>query len=199
MIKYWKVEQGTDEWHELRKWKLTASHATAIGANGKGLDTYCRSIVEEAVKLERSEIYTNTDMQRGNRLEPIARSAYELHTGSKVYEVGGITNNEFLNCWASPDGLVGADGGVEIKARNDSKHFGLLIGDEKEIPFNQIQMSLLISEREWWDFVSINTNFDKPLFIKRIYPDLAYFEKLKSGIVKGNELIKKYYEQYKAF
>ena len=57
-------------------------------------------------------------------------------------------------------------------------------------------MSLLISEREWWDFISINPNFSKPLFIERVYPDKKIFDKLIQGFNLGNELIKHYIKIY---
>lgn len=196
MVNYHDIEQGSQEWFDLRKGKLTASNATAIGANGAGLVTYCKEIVLELIGIEK-ERYTNIDIERGNELEPLARSAYEFQTGNEVKEVGFITNDLYPNVGMSPDGLIGIDGGCEIKARNDIKHFSLILGETKEIPVNQIQMSLLLSEREWWDFISFNPNFSKPLFIKRIYPDLKYFEKLKAGIIKGNELIESMLKSYK--
>jgi len=195
MVRYHNIEQGTPEWFELRKGKLTASNATAIGANGAGLITYCKEIVLELIGVEK-EHYTNSDIERGNELESIARSSYEFQTGYEVEQVGFITNDLYKNAGMSPDGLIGLDGGCEIKARNDIKHFSLILGETKEIPVNQIQMSLLISERKWWDFISFNPNFRNPLFIKRIYPDLKYFEKLKSGIIKGNELIEQMLNTY---
>ena len=196
MITYYDLEQGTPEWFDLRKGKLTASNATAIGANGAGLLTYCKEIAMELIGVEK-EYYINSDMERGNNLESVARSAYEFQTGLTVDQVGFITNDLYLNTGMSPDGLIGLGGGVEIKARNDLKHFSLILGETKEIPFNQIQMSLMISERSWWDFISFNPNFSKPLFIKRIYPDELYFEKLKAGIIKGNQLIESMLNEYK--
>lgn len=198
MIKYYnEIKQTSPEWFELRKGKLTASHATAIGANGKGLETYAKKKVIELV-AEKEEIYTNSDMLRGIELEPFAAQYYEFETGLNTLECGFIENSKYKNCGCSPDRLIGEDGGIEIKARNNEKHFSLILGDEKEIPFNQIQMTLLVTEREWWDFVSYNPNFaETPIFIKRIYPDLKYFEKLEKGIVKGNELIEKYLQIYK--
>jgi len=196
MVRYHNIEQGTPEWFELRKGKLTASNATAIGANGAGLVTYCKEIVLELIGIEK-EHYTNSDIERGKELESIARSSYEFQTGYEVEQVGFITNDLYKNAGMSPDGLIGLDGGCEIKARNDIKHFSLILGETKEIPVNQIQMSLLISERKWWDFISFNPNFKNPLFIKRIYPDLKYFEKLKSGIIEGNKLIEQMLITYK--
>jgi len=196
MITYHNIEQGSPEWFELKADKMSASNATAIGANGDGLVTLCKGIVNNILKVNEEEGYTNSIMDRGVRLEPVARIGYELKTGLKVNEIGFVTNNKYKNVGASPDGLIGNDGGCEIKARNAIKHLSLILGETKEIPFNQIQMSLLITEREWWDFVSFNPNHKNPLFIKRIYPDMVYFEKLKKGFEKGNELIKKYLDIY---
>ena len=58
-------------------------------------------------------------------------------------------------------------------------------------------MSLLITGREWWDFVSYNGNFKENLYIERIYPDEEKFEKLKKGIEKGKSLIKEICQKYK--
>ncbi len=196
MIQIHNTDQGSDEWFELRKGKMTASNATPIGANGKGLETYCKKIVSEMVKTEPTEHYTNSDIERGNELESIGLSSYEFEMNCEVETVGFITNDEFKNVGCSPDGLVGLNGGIEIKARNDDKHFSLIQGDTKEIPFNQIQMCLLVSGRKWWDFISINTNFSKSILIKRIYPDEKYFDKLKKGFEKGNNLIVEYLEKY---
>lgn len=198
MITYHEVEQGSDEWFELRKGKLTASNATAIGANGVGLNTYCKQIALELVGYEKDK-YTNDTIERGNILEPTARTAYELEKGVTIKQVGFITNDKYPNTGISPDGLILDIGGAEIKARNNEKHFSLIMGETKEIPYNQIQMTLLITEREWWDFISFNPNLSKPLFIKRIYPDLAVFNKLKKGFEIGNRLIKEYVELYNKY
>ena len=198
MIHYYNIEQGSDEWHELRKGKLTASNATAIGANGSGLKTYCENIALDTVGFEKDN-YINDVMERGNILEPIARTAYEFENNVSIKEVGFIMNDKYPNVGVSPDGLIEDNGGCEIKARNNNKHFSLILGNVKEIPYNQIQMTLLITEREWWDFISFNPNLSKPIFVKRIYPDLVYFEKLKSGFITGNKLISEYVKKYNSY
>ena len=198
MIKFHNVEQKTDEWFALKSGVLSASDATAIGANGAGLETLCREKALELIGVKK-ESFTNTDTDRGNRLEPVGRAAYEFKTGLSVIEFGFITNDLYPNAGISPDGIIGDDGGCEIKARNNLKHLGLIFGDTKEIPYNQIQMSLMITEREWWDFISINPDFSKPLFIKRIFPDLKYFAKLQTGIANGNLRIKELVDEYNNF
>lgn len=195
MIHYHNFDQCSPEWFEFKSGKMSASNATPIGANGAGLKTYCMELAMQNQGIERAK-FTNSDIERGNELEPLAVTTYELEFGVKVDLIGCVTNDKFNNVCVSPDGLIGENGGCEIKARNDAKHFSLIQGLTKEIPFNQIQMSLLVSEREWWDFVSFNPNFSKPLFVKRIYPDLDYFEKLKKGFIQGNKLIDQYTENY---
>lgn len=191
MIEYHNIEQKSEEWFELRKGKLTGSNATAIGANGAGLKTYCKKIVLEMMGINQ-DTFQSKDMERGNELEDIARTAYELHTGLAVIETGLVTNSKFEDVSVSPDGLIYTNGGVEIKCRNDENHLSLILGDTKLIPTNQIQMTLKVTEREWWDFVNFNPNFSKPLFIKRIFPDKEYFEKLDKGFETGRGLIKEY-------
>ncbi len=198
MIEYHDIEQKSDEWFELRKGKLTGSHATPIKANGKGLETYCKKIVLEMIGIKQDS-FQSKDMERGNDLEALARTAYELHTGLVVTETGLVTNSKFKDVSVSPDGLIGKNGGAEIKCRNDENHLSLILGDKSLIPTNQIQMTLKLTEREWWDFVNFNPNFSKPLFIKRIYPDDKYFEKLDKGFETGRKLIKTYFENYNQY
>lgn len=195
---YYEIEQGSDEWFELRKGKLTGSHATAIGANGAGLITYAKEIISELVGIDK-EYYINSDIERGNELEPLAITSYEFTKGVEVVPVGFVENEKYKGVGVSPDGLVGDDGGIEIKARNDIKHLSLILGETKEIPFNQIQMNLLITERKWWDFISYNPNFEKSMFVHRVYPDEKYFEKLKKGFEHGKELIKEYLQRYENY
>lgn len=190
--------QGSDEWLEFRKGKLTGSNATPIGANKAGLETYCMEIALEMNGVIK-EHYINADMERGNELEPLAITCYEFTKNITTYNTGCITNDDYINVLASPDRLVGTDGGVEVKAKNDTKHYSLIQGDLKEVPKNQIQMCLLLSDRKWWDFVSFNPNFSKPLFIHRLYPDLEYFEKLKTGFIEGNKIIKQCIDNYNKY
>lgn len=199
MIKYHDVVQGTDEWRSLRSDKLTASNAATIAVAGKGLDTYCKSIVGNIV-ADLEESYESYDMKRGNELEPIARDYYELNYKVKVKEVGFITNSKYPNVGLSPDGIVqGYKGGIEIKARNNAKHTALILGDHKDLPIEQIQMSLLVAELDWWDSLSFNLNHSKPLFVVRVYPDLEYHEKLKKGFIKGSSLIETYLQEYRDY
>lgn len=180
------MPQGSQEWFDIRKLKLTASHATAIGNNGKGLDTYCDEIVLEAIAPK--EPYTNADIERGNELEQIARTTYEFTNDVQIEQVGFIEHNPFVGC--SPDGLL-SDGGIEIKARNNKIHYSLLKNDDVDSSVIwQMNMCMLISERGWWDFCSYNPNFKQSLYIKRFYADQSIFDKLLKGFETGERKIK---------
>lgn len=184
------LEQGSEEWHYVRKGKMTASNATAIGNNGAGLKTYCKEIIRKEFS-SNEERWSNKDTERGNELEPIARQIYEMETGNTVETVGFIEYEDEVGC--SPDGLVGEDGGIEIKCPDDKVFFDYILDGEDAISTDyiwQVQMNLLITERKWWDLIIYNPNFKKSMFIFRIYPNAEKFEKLKAGFEIGRNLLK---------
>ena len=119
------VEQGSGEWFALRlQYPLTASKAQAISAQGKGLETLCWEKMAEKYSEAPKEHFSNEHTERGNELEEQARGIYELETGNNVKEVGFVSNEEVSKVGgASPDGLVGEDGLLEIKCFADTKHF----------------------------------------------------------------------------
>lgn len=189
------MEQRSDEWFAIRKGKLTASEAQCISANGAGLKTYALKVLAEKYS-NNTEKYKNEDMERGVELEEQARMTYEIEN-SATEQVGFIEFDEYSGC--SPDGLIGDDGGLEIKCVNDVNFFKLLVNGEKEIDAKfiwQVQMCLLISERKWWDLVFYNPNFDKNMLVFRITPELTKQEKLIVGLEKGKKLIKELEQKY---
>lgn len=194
-MKIHQMEQRSDEWFEIRTGKMTASNAQSIASNGKGLESYIYAILSEKYSNNK-EIYTNGDIERGVELEDQARMTYEIEN-EKVTQVGFIENDRYSGC--SPDGLIGENGGIEIKCPNDVNFFKILCNGEKEIDTKyiwQVQMCLLISGRKWWDLVFYNTNFEKNMLIFRITPESEKQEKLKVGIKRGKILIKELTQKY---
>jgi len=180
-MKTHNVIQKSPEWFELRlQYPLTASHAQAIGNQGKGLETLCWEKMAEKHSKGIKEVYTNEHLERGNELESEARAIYELETGNTAVEVqvGGI----------SPDGLVGEDGLVEIKCFADTKHFQMSVIEGKYQW--QMQMQMLFTGRKWCDFVAYNPNFEKALLVERVLPDTEMQNKIIAGLKKGEELLK---------
>jgi len=189
------IEQRSQEWFRLRQeHPLTASEAQAIGNQGKGLETLVWGQLSAKYSTGEVDSYTNKDLERGIELEAQARSLYELETGNVVEEVGFVTNDEVSKyAGASPDGLVGKDGLLEIKCFEDKKHFKMMLEKEIEIESAyewQIQMQLLITGRKWCDFVAYSPNYKKSLLIKRVFPDKEKQDAIKKGLVIGEKLIK---------
>lgn len=184
--------QYSDEYWEVKKGKMSASEAQAIGNSGKGLETYIHSLMADYYALSREEGFTSDFMQRGLELEETALTMYEVDNDVKVERVGFLELNEYAGC--SPDALVGDNGLVEIKCLKNSNHFKILLYglDEVESKYQwQIQFQLLVTGRKWCDLIYYNPNFERDLITFRIEPDKEKQEKIKLGIEKGKELINK--------
>lgn len=193
-MKIHMVEQGSDAWKSLRVGRMTGSNASAIATGGKGLETYIWKIMSDLHATEQVEVdsYTNAHMERGTRLEPQARSLYELLYNVKVDQVGFIEDESGF--WGtSPDGLISDDTLIEIKCHDNPQHFKLLVRGAEAIDPSyiwQIQMNLLITRRKIAKYIAFNPNFKQSLLVFDVLPDPIAFEKLEAGLAKGTELIK---------
>lgn len=111
-------------------------------------------------------------LEQGSILEGEALPWYEFSTGEKIQRVGFcVTEDGRVGC--SPDGLIGENGGVEIKCPSPHVHLGYLLGGviPKEY-IAQVQGALLVTQRKWWKFISYNRNF--PPLLLTIVPDPAF-------------------------
>lgn len=183
------VEQGSDEWFNLRSLRMTASHAQAISNQGKGLQSYILELCSSHFSSAENEKFSNKHTERGNEYEDEARTIYEFETGVEVKQVGFVIHNKYAGC--SPDGLVGSKGLVEFKNPADKEHFRFMI-DRKIKPTYlwQMQMQMLLCEREWCDFVSYNPNYGEAIIIQRVYPHKESQDKITAGLQQGEEQIK---------
>jgi putative phage-type endonuclease len=192
------IEQQSPEWFAIRKGKMTASHAQAIGNAGKGLETYIYDLVAEEYSSAEKEQFSNEHTERGNELEEVARGIYELENNVDVEQVTFIEYDEYVGC--SPDGLVGENGLIEIKSPNDTEYLKYLIFGEGQIDTKyiwQCQMQMLVTGRSWNDLVIYNPNFKKSMLVYRIIPDKEKFEKLLNGFEVGKKLILEIKEKLK--
>jgi len=181
-------EQYSEEWWAIRQKKMTGSHAQAIGANGKGLETYITEVMTEYYSSCRPERYSNKDMERGLELEPEAADRYAGETFSVVETVGFVVYSDFIG--VSPDRFVSDDGLAEIKCPNDKTYFKLLLDFKIESKYMwQMQMQMLCCNRSWCDYVVYNPNFEQAILIERVLPDEKKFEKLRAGFESGQKMI----------
>jgi len=201
------MEQRTDEWFESRLGKATASRIADIIAKTKtgpsaSRENYAVQLVLERITQSKGESYTNAAMQWGTDTEPMARQQYELKRGVFVDEVGFIDHPTIAMSGASPDGLVGTDGLVEIKCPNSATHMETLVSrkiPQKYIPQMMWQMSC--TGRNWCDFVSFDPRFPENLqiFVERVDYDPTYARMLELEVTQFLDEVEKKVEILRKF
>lgn len=173
-------EQGSAEWLAARCGVPTASCFASVLAKGEGKTrrAYLYKLAGEIITGQTAEGYSNAHMERGHELEPDARALYEFTFDVQVEQVGFIRNGR-AGC--SPDGLVGANGGVEIKTKLPHLMVETILrGDVPPEHVAQVQGSMWVAEREWWDFNAYWPGF--PLFTVRAKRDEAYIRTLAAAV-----------------
>lgn len=183
--------QQSEQWFAQRLGKVTGSRFKDVLASIKNGEAAARrnyraQLVLERLTGAREETYTNTAMQWGNDNEPLARVAYEARTGLVVAEVDFI-NRESLQSGVSPDGLVGTDGGIEIKCPYQSAvHLDTLKNGMPPEHMAQVQGAMWVTGRQWWDFVSYDPRFPESLqlYVERISRDEIYIGNLEREVIK---------------
>jgi len=185
-----EIIQGTDAWRQVRVGKVTASRISDVVAKTKSGPSasranYMAELIAERLTGEPSEKFTNTAMQWGTEKEPEARSSYEFYRNVTVKEVGFIHHPKIDASGASPDGLVGDDGLVEIKCPNTATHLETLLGQMVPSKYvNQMQWQMACSGRQWCDFVSFDPRLPEAmrLFIKRMPRDDKRIAELETEV-----------------
>jgi putative phage-type endonuclease len=182
-----KIEQGSFEWFLLRLGKLTASKlALALGKTKGGWvasrdNVMCEMAVERLTGTP-TESFTSTAMQWGKDTEPLARAAYSFRRGVEVEEVAFVDHPELDWSGASPDGLVGKDGLIEIKCPNTANHIKTITGGAiKKAYIWQMQWQMACTGRKWCDFVSFDPRMPEHLqmLIRRVEFDEALVASLE--------------------
>jgi len=169
-----ELQQGTDDWKKARCGKVTASKISDMLAktqNGWGASraNYAAQLIAERLTRVPAETYVNATMQWGIDTEPKARQDYAFREGNEVQQVGFIDHPRIANSGASPDGLVGKEGLIEIKCPSTATHLDTLLGkpiDNKYIL--QMQWQMACTGRQWCDFESYDPRLPYELQIKVI-------------------------------
>lgn len=178
--------QGSPEWLQERCGHATASEFSAVLAKGQGITRtkYLRRLVAERLTGKPTELYKNGHMERGQAEEPYARMSYESRTGNEVDEVGFIKHATLLS-GCSPDGLIGTDGGCEIKSVIPTVQLEtILAGNYPPEHKAQIQGSLWLTGRKYWDFCSFSPDMPEHLrcYIFRVERDDKYIATLAAEV-----------------
>lgn len=180
------AEQRSPDWFSARLGKATASNfANVLAAKSTAAyRNYRVKLALERMTGKQEEGFQSDAMRQGTEREPLARIAYEAHTGHLVEEVG-FCLHDVLECGASPDGLVNADGGLEIKCPTPGKHFEYLRQKAEPAEYTaQIQGCMWITGHTWWDFVSFCPEFPEnaQLIVRTIARDGDYIDRLATAV-----------------
>lgn len=186
------IVQRTPEWFNLRLGKVTASRIADLMAHTKNgysasRDKYMTDLAIQILTGVVEQGFTNQAMQWGIDNEGKARDAYSFFTGNTVEEIAFINHPTIEQAGASPDGLVGDDGLVEIKCPNSNTHFEtLLTGKIKNEYLLQMQWQMACSGRKWCDFVSYDPRFPEEyvIFIKHVERDDGLIAKITNEVTK---------------
>jgi len=189
-------EQQTPEWFADRLGKVTASRLSDVMAKTRTgysatRNNYMTQLVLERVTNSRAEGYTNAAMAWGTEQEPFARAAYEAHTGQMVDEVGFIPHPEIEGTGASPDGLVGDDGMVEIKCPSSSTALECWLtkaqgGDPVDSKYYaQMQWQMRCADRSWCDYVVFDPRMPAKaqLFVHRVNRDEKFIAEAEDEVI----------------
>lgn len=194
-------EQRSEAWFEARKGIPTASEFATILSKGRGnaesltRKTYMLKLAGEILTGKPMESYSNWHMVRGQEMEPEAKNLYSFMTDFDVTEIGFIRNGDK---GASPDGLIGDDGMLEIKTKLPHLTIDAILKDEFPPEHKaQCQGQLWVAERDWIDLVVYWPNL--PLFVKRAARDEPYIKILAEGVEKFNDELREIVEKVRTY
>lgn len=189
--------QGSPEWLEARAGRVTASRvADAIsflkrgekqGQESAARAAYKAELIAEILSGSCAEHFVSPWMERGTAMEPSARTAYELRFGVLVEPLGFVIHPSIPRAGASPDGLVGSDGGLEIKCPKPETHYRYLKADVLPAEYEpQVMFNLSCTGRAWWDFVSYCPDFGSrfQIFRKRVMRDEKRIAEIEAGVLQ---------------
>lgn len=186
------MEQGSQEWLAARIGKVTASRVADVIATTKtgysaSRANYEAELIAERLTGEPAEKFSNAAMAWGTEKEPEAREAYAFLKGVDVVQIGFVDHPVIAMTGASPDGLVGKDGLVEIKAPNTATHLDTLLGGKVPAKYiTQMMWQMACTGRQWCDFVSFDPRLPAHLqtFIRRVPRDNALIADLEKEVRK---------------
>ena len=183
------IQLGTEEWHQLRLGKVTASRVADILAKTKSGASASRGNYLIELALQRvtktiEESYSNSAMEWGVATEPQARVAYEVSTGNFVDQIAFVNHPTIEGFGCSPDGLVG-EGLIEIKCPNSATHWSYIKANEPPQKYIiQMQAQMAVTGAKWCDFVSFDHRMPErsQLLIIRVNRDNEFIADMEKEI-----------------
>lgn len=186
------VEQGSEEWLQLRLAKPTASEFDKILSPGGKVSTqtqaYCNRLLAEMIIGKPVQTFEKTPwMERGNELEAEAVMFYEQLNDVETVKIGFCTDDE-NKYGASPDRLIGEDGLLEIKVPAPHTHVAYLLSGQIDKGYwPQIQGQLLVTGRKWCDWLSYHPEMTS--IVIRVPRDETFIGTLRSELAKFDQML----------
>jgi putative phage-type endonuclease len=185
-------EQGSAGWLQERCGKVTASRIADLMARtktgwGASRANYAAQLIAERLTDCVAPSFTNAAMQHGTETEPEARRAYEFFIDCDVHQVGFLPHPSISMAGASPDGLVGEDGLLELKCPLTATHIDtLLTGSIPDKYFKQMQFQMACAGRQWCDFASYDNRLPERmrLFVARVNRDDAAIAEIEAHVIE---------------
>lgn len=196
-IYYPNLEQGSPEWLALRNRPTASRFADLVTPAGKASSSAASYVAEIAAAYygNHKPFFVTEAMKNGTDRESAARDLYSLLSGNDVMQTGFvIERDEPFAPGCSPDGLVGDDGGIEIKSPEPWSHMATLIaGVTPEKHRAQIQGFLFITGREWCDFVSYCPLYpaEHQMFIERHTRNEQYIAALVAATSNAQKVLRR--------
>jgi putative phage-type endonuclease len=184
------MDQRSDEWFKARLGKVTASRVADVMARTKSgysasRANYMAELICERLTGQPAERFSNAAMQWGTDNEPHAKASYSFMRDAAIEDVGFIPHGTISDFGASPDGLIGPDGLIEVKCPNTATHLETLLSDGIDGKhLTQMQVQMACTGRQWCDFVSFDPRLpvDMQLFVKRVERDNARITEIESEV-----------------
>lgn len=184
--------QGTGDWLAQRVGCATASRMNDVlatlknGKPGAERERYMKELLAERMTGSAMAHVITQPMRDGLAREPEARELYEAETGLLITLCGFVPHPTIENAGASPDGLVGNDGLIEVKCPTDLTYIDwLMAGTVPEKHKPQMLFQLACTQRTWCDFVAYNPNMKsarKRLFVRRFQPEPAQIAEIEDKV-----------------
>lgn len=187
------MEQRTDEWYAARLGKVTGSRIHNVMAQGKGgapsltRNEYMCQLAGERITGDVMPNYVNEAMQWGINTEHQARAAYEFAREVEIKKLAFADHPTIEQAGASPDGLIGEDGMIEVKCPNTATHIATLRGKSISGTYiKQMQWQMACTGRQWCDFVSFDPRlpFNLQMHVKRIHRDNGVIQQMENQVRK---------------
>ena len=202
------IEQRSGAWIQKRLGFCGCSRigdVMATGRSGQPSATrrnYMHELLCERLTGVHNETYCSKEMQWGVEQEPIARSLYEAKTGQMVIETGGMEHPKIKWWYGSPDGLIGNDGGIEIKCKTTANHLETMMSGKIDTAhLYQITGYVEIFNLSWYDYVGFDPRLPEnlQLYVKRFYRDDLPIDEVRDAVIKFIDELNELERKVRAF